>query len=156
MIPCASLQSHLRVLQRYGQKMKCPSPLYWTISTIVFTLCGALSFSLVISLEDWDFFVRSTFAAAGSSPIGLFYIDGPYLSRLIFSNQWILATPVFALGVFLLLDPSKSFYRLAIASLTAAFIVLLTSFLTAYLPVAKPEWWFGDRPDVIYPSTSKP
>jgi hypothetical protein len=125
------------------------SPNYaWAVLFGVLMVVG-LAYLTGESLRDWDFYYRLTMAAAGNDPIDLRGESSAWLTRVIYSHAWALYVPAFVLAVTLIFVPRKKPSSAAMLSVVAALITITIGYLAAYLPVAKPDWWWTGRPEEL-------
>lgn len=119
---------------------------YWTIGLTGIGLTALVGGLAAFSLEDWDFYYRLTCG------LGLDMPEGPLLTRIVWANRWTLMIPTVALGGALLWGRAKSPWFACTFSLVGVLTVFVIAYLTAYLPVTKPEWWGDRRPLYLLPS----
>ncbi|MCW1926253.1 hypothetical protein OKA05_27110 [Luteolibacter arcticus] len=111
---------------------------------------AVLAYLISESLRDWDFYYRLTLAASGSeASLDLRGERSPWLTRVILSHEWALYLPALILAVALIAVPRKTASFAAELSGAAALVTLTLGYLAAYLPVAKPDWWWTGRPEEL-------
>jgi hypothetical protein len=114
-------------------------------------LCGivlsVLTSTLIgFSLDDWDFFGRFSVCVSMSDPMM------PLITRIAMSNKYLLYLPCVILTFLLWHGRRKPSYHALILSMSTILAVMIFGYIAAYLPFAKPDYWFN-RPWWMLPKT---
>ena len=123
------------------------SPRYRLVAMLGVLLVAGLACFMRESARDWDFYYRLSAATYNSGEFDMRGEDVLLLTRCVFMHDWVFYLPVLGLAVVLIVIRRKTASAVVRHSFVAVFVMLVLAYLAVYLPVAKPEWWWGGRPE---------